>query len=466
MRVLLIAVNQEKYPYPVQPIGLAYIASALKSKGHEAKVLDLCFVNDFRSVIADQISLYSPDVIGFSIRNIDSTSYPETIYYLPKIKEIVTFCKEHSSAQMIVGGSGFSIDPEEILNYLDLNLGVVGEGEQTFCDMLDHVSLGQDVTHLKGIAYNDHGVSKVNDRDIPDEIDKYVPAREFFDVKKYVSEGSITGIQSKRGCHFNCIYCTYPVIEGRTLRLRNPEDVVNELSALYDIYGIDSFCFVDNVFNFPIHHAMDICQAIIKKGLKIQWTGFFHPKYITKELVSLLVQAGCSGVELGIDSASDKILAILKKGFASQHIIDAISLCKQSGLNVCCCLILGGPGETLITLEETFAVMDKSVPHAILAYTGIRIYPNTELEKIALQEGYSLDSYLEPKFYISEELQDNLVSVIQEFAQTHASFIYGGIPNDIPLDFLKRMRKRGVKGPLWELKSKFSQGLSIRSRKS
>ncbi|MBF0119808.1 MAG: cobalamin-dependent protein [Desulfobacterales bacterium] len=443
MKILLIAVNQEKYPYPVQPIGLAYIASALTKKGYSTKILDLCFVDDFKSLIKEHIKSYYPDIIGFSIRNIDSTSYPETIYYLPKIFEIVHFCKEHSNAHMIVGGSGFSIAPQEILQYLELNTGIVGEGEDLFCEVIERLNQGKDIS----------GIYRAN----ISQIDDYSASRDFLEIEKYISEGSITSVQSKRGCHFECIYCTYPIIEGRKVRVRNPFDVACELEILNKKYGIDYFCFVDNVFNFPLNHAESICNAIIEKGLKIKWTGFFHPKFITKDFVSLLVQAGCSGVELGIDSASEKVLNILKKGFSTQHIIDAVSLCKQGGLNVCCCLILGGPGEDIATLKDTFEIMDKTAPHAILAYSGIRIYPKTEIEQIAIKEGYKLGNYLEPRFYISENLQDNLVKIIKNFASSHANFIYGGIPNEIPLEFLKRMRKRGVKGPLWELKSKFSR---------
>ncbi len=457
MRITLIALNQEKYPYPVQPIGLAYIAGALVKNGHEVKMLDLCFSDDYQALLGSHLQTQAPEALLFSIRNIDSTSYPESIYYLPRIQEVIAFCKTRSKAHMIVGGSGFSIAPREILAYLDLEMGVVGEGEGVVGELLDHLALGKSIGSISGLVFQNNGVIQVNARRLPADLDQRLPAREFLDVERYVAEGGITSIQSKRGCHFNCIYCTYPLIEGRTVRLRNPAGVVAELEQLNKQYGLDSFCFVDNVFNYPMEHAVAICRGILQKGLKIQWTGFFHPRFITPDFAELLSKAGCSGVELGIDSAADEILEQLQKGFGTTHIIAAMDCCKKAGLNTCCCLILGGPGENLHTLTETFAVMEATAPDAVIAYSGIRIYPDTEMERIALKEGYDLGNHLEPRFYISKDLHADLVPVIQEFARTHPNFIYGGMPNEIPLDFLKRMRKRGVKGPFWELKSKFSK---------
>lgn len=463
MKISLIALNQEKYPYPVQPIGLAYIAAALSKSGHTTRLVDLCFATDDRSILYEHILSYGPDVICFSIRNIDSTSFPESIYYLPRIKELVEICKARSSAAMIVGGSGFSIAPAEILDYLEIDLGVVGEGERAIGELMDCLAEKQPFHHIPGLVYRqDHGC-QVNERDLPIDLDAHTPAREFLDMERYVAEGGITSVQSKRGCHFNCIYCTYPLIEGKTVRMRSPEKVIDELEMLNKRYGVDSFCFVDNVFNYPLDHAVGICNGIIRRGLKIQWTGFFHPRFIAADFAELLQKAGCSGVELGIDSASDKILSRLKKGFSTKDVVEAMGFCKKAGLNTCCCLILGGPGEDGDTLKETFDRMDQTAPDAILAYSGIRIYPNTEMERIALGEGYELGNHLEPRFYISEALKERLVPMIHEFSQTHSNFIYGGKPNDIPLEFIKRMRKRGVRGPLWELKSKFSKGASMLS---
>jgi radical SAM superfamily enzyme YgiQ (UPF0313 family) len=281
------------------------------------------------------------------------------------------------------------------------------------------------------------------------------PARECLELNTYLTEGSITNIQTKRGCLFDCIYCTYPQIEGHAVRVRPPEEVVAELAQIQQDFGVDTFCFVDNVFNFPLEHASAICEGIIRHGLKIQWSAFFHPRFITAEFAALLAQAGCTGVELGIDSASDPMLQALHKGFTVAEVVQAITDCKQAGLHVCCCLLIGGPGETVRTVQETFTIMNQTVPTAIVAFSGIRIYPRTAIADIAVQEGYELPDPLVPRFYIADALRDNLVQIIQAFAPGQTTFIYEGIRKELPPTFLKRMRQRGIKGPLWELKGKF-----------
>ncbi len=107
MKVLLISVNNEKEPYPVSPLGAVYIAQALKNKGHEVGFLDLCFVdNDYRAVY-DSLKRLAPDVIGISLRNIDNLTYNKSIFYLPRIRDIVNFIKKYTSSPLVVGGSGF-----------------------------------------------------------------------------------------------------------------------------------------------------------------------------------------------------------------------------------------------------------------------------------------------------------------------------------------------------------------------
>jgi len=455
MRVLLIAVNQEKHPYPVQPLGAAYIAAALRAKEHEVEIMDLCFVEDFRKELRVHLEEYNPHLIGFSIRNIDNTSFPNTKYYLPRIKKIVDFCKENTNAYLIVGGSAVSIMPREVLQYLELEVGIMGEGENTTCEIVNKIEKGKTPKDTKGGGYLEGNTYKESRLDfMKDDMDSLLPSRGLLDVERYNMEGSITNVQTKRGCGFECIYCTYPLIEGKKVRLRSPCSVVAEMEMLNKKYGVDYFYFVDSIFNFPVDHAVDVCQEIIKKGLKIKWTAFFRPKFMTPEIVALLAQSGCSGVEFGIDSASERILESLKKGFSVREIIEACSLCKKAGLNVCCYLLLGGPGENSDSLTETFDVMEEVCPTAVIAQSGIRIYPGAEIEKIAIDEGYDLDGYLFPKFYISRELNDNLVDVIQEFASNHPNFIYEGLAEETPVEVLRRMRRMGVKGPLWELKGK------------
>ncbi|MCX5885153.1 MAG: radical SAM protein [Proteobacteria bacterium] len=451
MQVLLIAVNQEKHPYPVQPIGATYIAAALREKGHHVKLLDLNFVDDFRKEIPLVLNGFKPGLVGISIRNIDNTMYPNMEFYLPRIKEIVNCCKAYTPARLVVGGSGFSVMPQEILEYFDLDLGITGNGEEVICAVVSRMEEGTDIERIDGIVYKKNGAYIKNPVTYTSYgCDGLEPDRFLLDLERYFEEGSVAPIQSKRGCEFDCIYCTYPLIEGKMVRVRDPKMVVDEIEKLKRDYGIDYVFFIDNVFNYPMNHAIAICQEIIDRKIEIQWTGFFNPTFMTEESVSLLKESGCSGVELGTEAACDKMLKNLGKSFNLNTLISSHKLCAEAGLKTCHYLLLGGPGETIETAEETLQVMRELNPTAVIVATGIRIYPGTPIEKIALEDGYNLQNLLIPQFYISKELGENVEETIQNFAKKYPEFIFEGVHKKTSKEILKMMRRMGFKGPSWE----------------
>jgi len=451
MKILLIAVNQEKHPYPVQPLGAIYIAAALREKGHEVKLLDLNFVDDFTKEIALILNELRPDLVGISIRNIDNTAYPNMEFYLPRIREMVNCCKAHTSARLIVGGSGFSVMPREILEYLDLEAGITGNGEEVICRVVSALEEGKDIEGIEGVIYRKNGTySNIALTCTSYGLDRVEPARLLLDLKTYFEEGSITPVQSKRGCEFNCIYCTYPLIEGRTVRLRNPKRVVDEIEKLKQDHGVDYVFFIDNVFNYPMEHAVSLCREMIDRTIEIQWTGFFHPGFMTEELVSLLKESGCSGVEFGTEAACDTMLKNLGKSFTVDTLMKSHSLCAEAGIKTCHYLLLGGPGETMQTIKESLQVMRDLKPTAVIVATGIRIYPGTALEKIAFEEGYDLKNLLLPRFYISRELGKNPEETIQNFAKQYPEFIFEGVHKKTSREMLRMMRRMGLKGPSWE----------------
>ncbi len=132
MRVLLISPNIEMLPDPVAPLGLAFLSSALKSAGHEVRCLDLCFEENIEQALEKAVSGFSPEAIGLSLRNIDNVAYPESVSYLPFFKKVVERCRLFSSSPVFLGGSGFTLMPEAILNFLEADGGIAGEGEEAF----------------------------------------------------------------------------------------------------------------------------------------------------------------------------------------------------------------------------------------------------------------------------------------------------------------------------------------------
>jgi hypothetical protein len=236
----------------------------------------------------------------------------------------------------------------------------------------------------------------------------------------------MVGIQSKRGCSFGCVYCTYPALEGRSMRLRDPAVVARELEEAADSGASGGFYFVDNVFNNPKHHAEGVCRAIYARGLNVSWGCLVSPMGLDEPLLRLMANAGCQSVEVGADSLSDRALKGLGKRFRAADVKRAVAACRAAGMMHMVFLILGGPGEDRNTIRETFDALDEIKPDKVFAVAGVRVYPGTPMEEIARREGAigPDDSLFMPSFYVSPEIGDDVYAMSEEFFRAHPGWIY------------------------------------------
>jgi radical SAM superfamily enzyme YgiQ (UPF0313 family) len=241
------------------------------------------------------------------------------------------------------------------------------------------------------------------------------------------------------------------LIEGERVRLRDPEKVVAEMEGLQRDYGIDHFFFVDNVFNYPPDHAEAICERILAQGLKIGWSCYAHPGYMSPKQAALMARAGCESIEFGTDSGSPAILAALRKNFGPSEILRASSCCREAGLQFCHSLLLGGPGEDRQTAEETFRLMDEVDPTAVIAMIGVRVYPDTPLAQMLVRDGYLSPEGIAypPKFYLSETLGDEVVDLVVKKAERSPNWIVPGRSIHYSVRLQRLLRKRGKMGPTW-----------------
>ena len=446
MRVLLISANREMLPDPVAPIGLAYVAAAIKKAGHNVSILDLCFSDAIEGAIKDEIKAYNPEVIGISIRNIDNVSYPNSISYISAIKDVVDTCKGSSNAKIVLGGSGFTIMPEMLLDSLKADFGIIGEGEETFPELLEKIRNSNGFETISGLIYRKGNRIVKNPIRVIKDLNCLSMPESALDNTRYLKDGGSGNIQTKRGCYFKCIYCTYPLVEGSDVRLRSPKLAVDEFELLENEYNLSHVFVVDNVFNYPISHAEEICRELINRRLKIKWSCYANPGFITERLVDLMVKAGCTGIDLGTDAASEKMLKSMGKNFNLYVLKDASRICNNAGLSVCQSLLLGGPGETKDTLKETLENIEALNPKAVVAMTGIRMYPNTTLAKIAEEEGMipEKDLSLTPYFYIAKDVRDNLVETVEDFSLGLSHWILPGRNIRMTEKIQKMLRKYGA----------------------
>ena len=446
MDILLVSANREPNPYPVFPLGLSYLAGPLESCGHRLQVLDLLFTKDPIAALSETLDAFSPGAIVISIRNIDNVTYPGTKSYLSGIKEIVASCRDR--ATVIIGGSGFSIMPVQLLAHLDADYGVVGEGEEALPELIGLLEAGLPTDALPGVLAR--GMSTFLPATQMSNIGQ--ANRRLFPVERYHLEGGMANLQTKRGCPFSCIYCVYPILEGNRLRLRPVKEIIFEIRALVEDHGVTYLYFVDDIFNYPPAFAEELCLALARETVSVNWTAFINPSFVTASLFEAMVAAGCDAVEFGTESGSQQMLANLGKSFGVDEIRSASLFCRDLGVDFAHYLLFGGPGESEATIDESFALMDELEPSAVIAMTGIRIFPGTALYHQALRDNIitAETSLLEPVFYLAPAIRDTMCDMVAQRALARKNWVAPGMEINMSDAMLEALRHFPVRGPSWK----------------
>ncbi|HKA89973.1 MAG TPA: radical SAM protein, partial [Haliangiales bacterium] len=463
MRVLLVSANQERSPDPVAPLGLCYVATAVADAGHDVEVVDLCFRPDVETAIAEGVDALRPEAIGVSLRNVDNCAFPDTVSYLPHYRRVVAACRAASEAPIVFGGSAFTTMPAHYLRALGVPYGVVGEGEVTFPALLERLAAGRVADDLGGLAWLAGDEVRVNPPAWLPDIDGLRADRRWMDVAGYFARGGMANLQTKRGCHFKCTFCAYPVIEGRGMRTRDPALIAAEVRALLDDHGVDQFFVVDSIFNAPRGYAERVAAALRPLGREVRWSCFVGPGNFTAELADLMMEAGCQSVDFGTDAASAATLRGYRKSFTVDDILAASVVCRERGLPFCHSLVFGGEGETWDTVAETIEVMDACRPTAVNAMCGVRVYPETPLATTLLARGEvpSVEALYEPWFYFAPAVREGLAEVVGEVARARGNWLLPGNKINDEEQVFATLRGRGLKGDLWRYLTRLRLGRAL-----
>jgi radical SAM superfamily enzyme YgiQ (UPF0313 family) len=432
MRILLLSANREPFPEPVFPIGAVYVAHALQGAGAEVRIFDMRHRFHISS-LRREIASFRPDRIGISLRNVDNAAYPAVRFYLPSYKALMQAVRACCDAPIILGGSAFSLFPEEIGTYLAADGGVKGEGEKVaehFKNIIKGQIISRDIINIAEAAF-------------PKNIKELFPG-----FRRYKT----VGIQTARGCPNQCLYCTYPSLEGRQRRARSPETVADEIIMMHKDFGIRNFFIVDSLFNADEDHMIQVLEMLVRLRLPIRFSCYLQPKASRAGIFRLLKKAGCVAVDFGTDSCSPSMLASLRKPFTRDDILKVSLSCREAGIDFCHSLILGGPGETRESVIETVRMMDEIAPRAVIAMTGIRIYPGTEMHRIAIKEGLceTGQSLLEPKFYFSRMGPQKLLESAYESAEGKKNWFFPGKRDWSSTIGYKILNLFYRGGPLWK----------------
>jgi len=446
-RVLLVSTNRERQPYPVVPNGLACVASALEGAGHEVRFLDLCFAKNPVATATQSARAFDPDIIGVSVRNIDNSDAIALRHYTPEARDILHALRRSAPrAKVIAGGAAFGVAPEALFRDLGVDYAVAGDGERASVALVNALTAGTPIGSQPGVVRDNDGTVVFTPPGEDADLDSLPPPalHRWIDLARYQRHGATIPIQTKRGCVYKCVYCTYRNVEGWGYRTRDPELVADEIEELKRRAGIRHFDFVDSTFNSPPGHALEVCEAITRRKLRVQLdTTNFTPAAAPTELLAAMRSAGFRSVGITAESASDVVLQKLEKGFNAAKVREVAERVEKHGLKTLWIFLVGGPGETRQTVEETlqFARWRLGRGDAVYVTVGLRIYPGTTLHRIAIAEGFVPPgtSLLDPAFYFSRGLSfDSTVLRLKTFAASHPSFMFSADSRSVVLPYLTR----------------------------
>lgn len=444
MKVLLLSANTLNEPYPVYPIGLDYVAAALSDR-HQVAIADLNTLDT--DAIARYLRDAGPDVVGVSLRNVDNTDRSDTKAFAGAYKKLIADIRQHTDAIIVLGGSGFTIFPEAFMEMLDADYGIVGEGERIAL-LLAALEAGAVAESIPGVVRR--GEPCVLPPPLGLEFKRGFDARRTH-IRYYLEKGGMMNVQTKRGCHFNCIYCTYPHVEGRALRLIPPETVARNARQLQDA-GARYLFITDSAFNADIDHSLAVAAAFKQAGVSLPWGAFFAPVPLPDGYFTKMAAAGLTHVEFGTESLSDPVLAMYRKPFRVEHVFTAHRDAIAAGLYAAHYFLLGGPGETPETISETLSNVEKLERTVLFFFCGMRIYPHTALYDLSVREHVitAETSLLKPVFYNNDAIDgDAVINRVRQAAATRSNWVVGA-GGDETARVLSRLYARGFTGPLWE----------------
>ena len=377
----------------VFPLGLASIASMIK-EDHEVNCWDPNVDDSQKPLekLPSMLEKIKPDLVGLSLRNIDSGVSTIHKWYYPTFTSMVKTIKNTlPSCKLVVGGPGFSLFAKEVMaKNPEIDLGVLGEGERSFAQLLKNMEHPERVNN---IAFRKNGKLVFTERIFEDLESLPIPSRELFDIGRYIKHPYALSVQTQRGCGFKCIFCANDYLSGCIYRRKSPKKIVDEVERLVNEYGMTSLFFIDPLFNYPFEHAQGVVRELMARKVEIDWTADAHPAFLNERFVADAAKSGCGLLSFSPDGASDEALILLKKSLTVNQIKASISYFKalenvKVGYNFMIDLPSNNASHVagLVNLvPRLLAELKEKI--AYIGFTKIRIFPHTELYDLAVKEG-------------------------------------------------------------------------------
>ncbi|MGQ4915393.1 MAG: B12-binding domain-containing radical SAM protein [Candidatus Asgardarchaeia archaeon] len=367
------------------PLGLGYLASVVRQKGHDVKIIEAIGENLTFDDIKRKVLQYDPDVVGITA----TTAMIPDAYLVAKIAK-----ENNPNLTVVIGGPHVTFLPEYTFHecpYIDII--VRGEGEVTFSELLDAIEKGKPFRNILGISYRDYdgSIKSTPSRPLIKNVDSIpIPAFDLFNWDAYKFNGYRYGtIITSRGCPFNCIFCSSSLLFGKRYRAHAVERVMEEIKILYEKYRIREIEFLDDTFTLNRKRAREISKRIIDEGYDISWAASSRVDTFDKETGSIMHKAGAHTIYFGLESGTQKILDLIGKGISLSKSMKAVKTAKEIGFKALGSFIIGFPQETKEDIENTIK-FSKKVGVDYAQFTIATPFPGTKLWYDAQAQGLLL----------------------------------------------------------------------------
>lgn len=407
------------------PLGIASLASIAVAYGYTARCADLYYADE--SELTRLLENEEYRVIGISCF---SDQRHSAFTFATKVAQM------QPQALVVLGGPHPTFMYEQVLRTQgDVDVVVIGEGDLTLVALLEALRLGVSFEGVPGITYRDNGaVVCTQPRPLIDQLDelpppmyddflqtRYAPCTWLSNTKyAHLVNAPFANILGSRGCAYSCNFCSTPRAWGGHWRCHSPRRIAQELERLYVKYGYKHFSMADDIFTINRRWTLNVCEEITRLGLPLIWSCVTRADLVDSELMTAMMSAGCVLISFGVESGSQIVRDKMNKRLKRESILQAFQLARDVGMLTDMLLMIGNPGETQQTIDETIQLIDVIQPDMVSADI-CTILPGTAFHDAALTDGYLTEEYWlqeQPApYYTQEHDVETLVTWLAEITQ-------------------------------------------------